>query len=745
MILNQPSELPYVARVKGQKFALLTNLFSSSVTYVVIGPLMMIYASDVLKFSTQQIAGILGLLPLLNIVFPFLASKVAKYKKVKILVLADLLKLIAVTFLFILPDKYINFSVYLLILLTYSFSWMFISSVLWQPLLRDITVESDRGRFFARMRFCFTFVTTIIAAVIPFLIGEHLEGWQYKLILLFCVFGIINRIFWERQIPELPKESNGRSRKPFSFKGWIALFKESKLLRTPLLVNILINLQGHALIIVYLKNVLEIPSKYITVLVFVYTFGQALSFLIWGRVADIIGYQLMTRGLAIISMLFSPLILFIQPNSVIDIFNFNDMNSVLMTIGILTITFLAGSIVGGTGIAAASNFHFHSRGKNVTEQMSIYNTIMVTLNSALGFTLGYLIHNSSNSLKINPLVDQYFHLDFFKLYILLSFGLGSFIIFILVKKMPNTREDYSMSDFFASISISSFRHMYAERLVYTPSTTKRASLARMLGNRSTPQGVESLIDLLDDPSYDVKVEAIRSLAYCDSKLAGKKLHELLSNPEKRHLADQSCWALGELKYIESYETLLEHCGIEYANRIRAMAARALAKLEDKRAIPHLAAMLTEEKESMHVRSSLSWALLKLDAVEYSGIIFNTIVLMRARDDRYELIEECCRWFQTNGSMVRRATENRSYCETMLEEIELKNSHWKWERRKLVQIIEDKKFLEIQDALQQLEEFTDGKYKELLTGLVAHLKELKDWTPLHTLAAQILIEKQGMNT
>ena len=118
-------------------------------------------------------------------------------------------------------------------------------------------------------------------------------------------------------------------------------------------------------------------------------------------------------------------------------------------------------------------------------------------------------------------------------------------------------------------------------------------MARSLGDSPNPLNIAPLAELLQDPSFEVKTEAIRSLARARSEFAGRKLMEILEDDERRYLWDHTAWALGELGNAPAVALLIERLKPTSPVRARAMAARALGKIGYRQAIDSILQTLNE--------------------------------------------------------------------------------------------------------------------------------------------------------
>ncbi len=101
----------------------------------------------------------------------------------------------------------------------------------------------------------------------------------------------------------------------------------------------------------------------------------------------------------------------------------------------------------------------------------------------------------------------------------------------------------------------------------------REQISHSLGHRGNPFSIHSLTDLLRDPSYDVKISAIRELGRSGSSLAGKKLYPLLQNPNMAIYHEHIVWALGQLEWKQASSDLLEILASTRGEKLRAVSAR----------------------------------------------------------------------------------------------------------------------------------------------------------------------------
>lgn len=431
-----PAELSQAEKKRGQKYAMITNAGAGFAIQCITGPLMLLYCNDALGFSATQIGLISAIIPLSSLIkLPFL-NVLQSYKKLKVLRLAHFFRLLAVIAIILIPEAQQSFATFVAILLFYLTAFEFGTRSMWQPLMRDITSTSDRGRFFARLRFIFTLVSTGCTAVVPFIVGSDLSGPEYKSILLFVAVLLINQLFWSKKIPELihPAESSLTK----SFASLIQDLRASEVMRWPLLAALLIQCQSIPLFIIYAKKSLGIPTHLISTYAFLVSLGSLISMLYWGKKNDINGYVPLLRNIMLMTILFAPIAIILSPASVLvngeqdsfaSPFKESTANLVMLAL-FLTFGFLKGIILAGGGLATTTLMHFHTPSRLSVSLMPIFLTIVMLgwafFNLCSGWLLEYtLMHDNS---VINP----------FRVWLFICYVINPVCVLLLLKKLKNS-------------------------------------------------------------------------------------------------------------------------------------------------------------------------------------------------------------------------------------------------------------------------------------------------------------------
>jgi len=730
---------------RGQRAVIFFNLFGNVASYIVVGQVMMLFATDVLQLSGKRVGIILAALPLLTILRLPLLQTIRRVGMVQVLRISVYIWITAVLFILLLPARFLNFPLYMTLLLICAGTTQIGIGSVWQPLLGELTRDADRGRFFARMRFWFTAVTTLTLALIPLLIGQRMSEMQYKMLLLIALAGGINRLFWARRIPAAPRPATPPTTARLSWRQLRQLLASSPLMRYPLLITALWTLTTVPIYVVYLKELLHMPSYLVAIFIWTTTLMQALSLLLWGRLSDAIGFRPMISGLLIVAIATAPLHLLLQPFAAGSVFAWSSLTlAEAVTIAVLLlIGMLQGFIGAGLGIALTSILHYYAKGQNRLESLNLHEMFTMLFMAAAGFGSGYLFEEIAMPQGSRPLFNGILHFDWIKGYILFAVVPMHACTLLALRQLGNARMHFTTADFFAALSPAAMRNLWTQRRLYHSDDNQRAETAHHLGVHVSPMGVDPLLELLTDPSYDVKVAAIRALARSNSALAADRLLQELQDVSKQQLADHVAWALGELHHQAALPALLRCLQPQYALRIRAMAARALGKLGCRDAITPLAETLDQAENSQHLRSSCCCALLQLDADAHAASILTQFRLLADREERYELAELFCRKLAIPSEWLLRHTQCAALAQALLMHIEL-HDHANINAQPIKQWLLEHDLQSLQQRLQSIAADSDVVNNAFCQALCTHIQQLDTWQASCVLTAAWLLLRPNVD-
>jgi hypothetical protein len=495
------------------------------------------------------------------------------------------------------------------------------------------------------MRFWFMTVTAVGMGVLPWIIGEEITETQYKWLLGIAALGLLNRTLWLRMMPQGPgmeSEEGGAGAGAALSRTWKTL-RTAAVLRRPLLIVSLMTMVAIPVYVIYLRSsMMRVPASVVTLFIVAIQLGGAISLLAWGRVADAIGFRPMFRGLIILSLMIMPLHLLVAPFHEGD-FSWSQLElRELVTVLVLLVQgLIGGALASGKGIAVTSIQHYQVSNSESLEAMNLWNIVVFLISSGTAMFHGFFLQDVVIPRGMYSFFNQVLYFDWLKGFILFVNVPVQLVVLWQLGKLTNTRPYFGVTDFFSSLSSGFVRSTLARRYIFHEDEGRRANVARWFGENLNPVNLDPLLRLLTDPSYDVKVSTIRSLARTDSPLAGGKLLELLQDLDKRHLADHAAWALGELRYAPAFDTLVTLLASHEPSRIRAMAARALGKIGNRKAITPLLEVVRDPTARPHELSSACRSLIRLKAIGHSEAIFDTFAALDDRQERFELADALC--------------------------------------------------------------------------------------------------------
>lgn len=729
IIMEVKKELNRLERKKGQKFALLANTFTPVGTYVIIGALMIIYAGDVLSLSSSKISSILALIPLVSILRFFLLNQLTKFGKVKLMQVTSFLQLLLIILMILIPEQIISYKIYLSILITYSLLTQLGGGTAWQPLLRDITTTEDRGRFFSGMRLVFTLVSLLVTGITPLIIGESISAIEYKMFLFLPLISKIIMIFMVQKVPELQPIIN--KKRKFSIKE---TFREIRSLKDPLIMIILVQCTFFPLFILYLKQVLNLPSNIVTTSVFIGTLGNAVSLLLWGQISDIVGFRNTLSGVHILGLLQLPFLLFIQPIIGLD-------SATMLITALLIYSFIDGMVLAGSGIAMTSIQHFYTTKERSIFIFSVYSAITLLINALWIFINGKIITDFSEPIILQPFISRIFYLDGVKVFMISMAIITRIILFLYVRKLPNIKPWFGLSDFFTSLNPTSIRTLLQSTRIHKLDGNGREMMSYNLGRRRNPFSIHSLISLLKDPSYDVKVSAIRELGRSGSTLAGIHLYELLKNPKMSIYHEHIVWSLGQLGWEEAIEDMLIFLESDRSEKLKAVSARALGRIRSNKAIPMLQNLIKVMTPTFHLSSSACWALIKLDIKNSAFIIFSALPLYKSSNIRYEIMDMLCPHLNIDNLWILKYGQDQGGWKALKQFTEDGSPKWKIQNSDIIKSLYNMDVVVIQ---KKYNVYIEQSQNSIYCDLNKVLQKQSEWNSLCLLAsAQMLLNSSAV--
>ena len=328
----------------------------------------------------------------------------------------------------------------------------------------------------------------------------------------------------------------------------------------------------------FMKERIGLPAGQVVFLDIGGLTGTLLSCYLWGWTSDRYGSKpIMMTGLSILALL--PILWFVMPR--------NSSLSLPIAMGI---AFLGGTAGAGWGIGSG-RYLFVSAVP--TEKKMAYMAVFSAWTGLVAGTaplLGGRLLDAGRAIEgkfLTFTIDTY--TPPFIIYVLLLVG-GMFVLRRIRGDgaLPMVR---FLGMFFQGNPLTALGSLVRYRLARDE--TDRVSITERLGESKNPLSINELIEALSDPSFNVRYEAIISIARMppEPRLVDELVLVLGGNQPELSVA--AAWALGKLGEKSAIIPLRETLLSEYP-LLRARSARALATLGDVESIPFLLTWLKHE-------------------------------------------------------------------------------------------------------------------------------------------------------
>jgi MFS family permease len=712
---------------------------------IAIGPIMMLYANDVLNFSPAQISGVLASLPLVALLRLALLGRIRKLGLVRTASFSGMAVAVMLGLLIAIPadwlDAKVNIFPFMFLIICLSAGIHVGMFSVQQPLIRSITTASDRGHFFGKMRTVWMSLNALVMISLPLFVGENITEFQYKALLVIATIGMLNYAFWTRLLPEpISEPDNQKDRRNRGGRRLLEIIKKSSLLQRPLLIGFFLTIVLVPVYVIYLRRVLNVPTGFVTLFIAAGTFGSAASVLLWGKIADTIGFRPMLGGLLLINIALVPLQLLLKPfpPDTVMVWTKLDLPQSITLLILLIIGLAGGALMAGQNMAITTIQHHHVTNRDSLEAMNIWSLTLMLVSAGVSIFHGlFLEHVVMNGQGLGATSLSFFnnslHFDWMKGFVLFVGVPLKLITLWQLFKLPNTKPHFGVSHFFSSLSSGALRSSLASRLVFHDDEGRRAEVAHWLGDNTNPMNIGPLTSLMTDPSYDVKMATIRSLARTKSPLAGEQLLELLNDPKKGNLADHVAWALGELEFLPATESLINCLAADRPTRLRAMAARALGKIGNPAAIEALAKLLKSKPASQHLQASTCRSLIRLKAIDHFESVYDTLEAMDERDERFELADALCYTLEITHRWVI-ASDFNTLTESLLAYVASQPPAWSEEHADLIAALASRNFGAVKHFMSIAATHPSYADSRRIYHLRNSLEKTFDWQAVTVMAA-----------
>lgn len=440
---------------------------------------------------------------------------------------------------------------------------------------------NKRGKFTALQTIVIMVVGAITIAIAGWFLGKEPETWKFQILFAIAFFFGITMVFCYARLPggqPLPPEQHEDQR----WSRYLEPLRDKRF-RMFLTAHAFVNI-GWCMMTPFLplfyRDEVGLRADQVVTVDAVFMVAQLMVCFLWGWTADRYGGKpQMVLNLALLILF--PIALMLVPR-----------HTPVSTLSVWGVVFVLGLVMPGwsIGFGRVLNVDLIPAEKKMT-YLVIYMTSTAALVGVCPLLAGYILDHL-------PVIDYtwgWFHIDQYTPFFV--FCVLTFIVAVaLMWRIPTG----------AQLPVTSFAGMFMQgnplaamhaiiSYQYAGHEAKRVISVERLGQTNSPLGVEELISSLFDPSFNVRYEAIVSVARTrqNPRLTQAMIQVLTQgSPELRGAA---AWALGRMGDKDAIPALVQQLDSPYL-MLRSRAARALGTLGHREAAAKILSMFHEEKD-----------------------------------------------------------------------------------------------------------------------------------------------------
>jgi MFS family permease/HEAT repeat protein len=355
----------------------------------------------------------------------------------------------------------------------------------------------------------------------------------------------------------------------------------------------------------FMKNEVGLSSKIVIWLDIASFIGGIASSYLWGWAADRYGSKpVMLMGP--LTMLIFPFICFLTPR-----------NSIYSVIPAMLVPFIIGAAGMAWNLGLGRYLYVNAM---PPEKKTAYTAVYyasLNLASAIGISIsGTLLKLTTNfrgsffGFTIAPYTPIFV--------IGMSIILVGIVIIAQLKRGTDTHTVDFIKMFVKGNPIAAFWALIQHKAAKNEQS--RIYAIQQLGHSQSPLSNRELISSLNDPSFNVCLDAVIALSQRKPEPdLVKALEEIIQN-ERSQKSVLAAWALGKMKAQTAVPILRKALNVEYP-LLQCAAARSLAILDDTESVESIAQLLIQEK-NIETQVGYAFSLGRLNARKYSPELLN---------------------------------------------------------------------------------------------------------------------------
>ena len=591
--------------------------------FTVFGSAFMLFLGE-LGLPKGKIGFLLSLIPLFGVLALFVAPLTERFGQKRSFVTFYAARKLIIAGLVLLPWAHAHWGkegafAYLVILLGGFSLCRAIAETAYWPWARTIAPDAIRGKFLAVTSNVALVANGLAMVVAAWVVGRgHGEERFLALFAVGAVAGLLGVVCYTF-VPGGARAQHNLPPAKFFREAFSALrSREFRLFGTAVTVACFAH-SPLAFAPLYLKEIIGFKDSVVILLPIAYLVGAMASSYLWGWSSDRYGAKpVMLFGLA--GMLVPPVYWYLLPHQ-----------------GAWRVPLaLGGYFISGLAMMAwivASNrclmVNIIPRDRRAPFLSLYYGWISVA--AGCGPLLAGWVIEWSRGLPDRWLV---FHVDAYTVVFAMSVVLGALCV-ALMSRLP-LRGEMGAASFLGMFLRGNPLYAFQSIIRHTASggERKRIETTRGLGDARSPLGVEELVDALGDPSFNVRFEAVVSIARTrpHPKLVDALTETMAGDDADLRIA--AAWALGRMGSADAVPALREAFASDYP-LLRARSARALAMLGDTTIIPRLRELFDEEAD-VGLRLAYASALGGLGDAEAMEAGFPFLLELEAERPRMEM-------------------------------------------------------------------------------------------------------------
>ncbi|MCC6683402.1 MAG: MFS transporter [Phycisphaeraceae bacterium] len=580
-------ELSNIEKIRKLPWALGADAFNTIYCYLAFtGPIFLLYL-DKLELSKGQIGLILALFPFCGLVAPFTGPWAARIGLKRVFLTFWIVRQFVLLGILLSPwvAKWYGMEAAFLytaaVLLVFALSRS-IAEGAYAPWTQEYVPATIRGKFSAIQTIVIMLVGATTVAVGGWVLGESPDVNRFLwLIGSAFFFGVVSLLFYAR-IPgggSLPPGEAARQRarrlgEPFRDPQFRMFLSGSALIHLSWLAMT-------AFLPLFMKEQIGLGAKQVVSLEAVALLAGVMSSFLWGWAADRYGGKPVLLCNLGVMLLVYPVGLLLLPRE----------QAISFPLA-LCLAFVVGLVSVGWGIGYGRHLFVALVPPQLKASYLAIHTAVIGICAGTAPLLGGQILELTRdvSVRLGPL-----HIDAYSPLFIGAMAIGGlgFWRFSLMQGGPVPVRRFAVM-FLQGDPVSALRAIIGYQLA--GDEHKRVSLIERLGETKSLLSIEELIAALDDPSFNVRHEAIISIARTrrDPRLTEAMIRALTEgDPDLRMTA---AWALGRMGDPAAIEPLRQALDSDYP-LLRARAARALGTLSDRASSDKLLQLFLHEEDA----------------------------------------------------------------------------------------------------------------------------------------------------